>query len=116
MSAGTPRSRGFVERSVHAIGVMRDVGLLSPSFVVSLVRGAREGGQSTATGVAAGHYLRRDQVSIIDDHGTTSFSELRTRTLSIAQGLRAAGVGPGHNVGILARNHRGFAEAASATG
>jgi len=116
MSAGTPRSRGFVERSVHAIGVLRDVGLLSPSFVVSLVRGAREGGQSTATGVAAGHYLRRDQVSIIDDRGTTSFSELRTRILSIAQGLRAAGVGPGHNVGILARNHRGFAEASSATG
>jgi fatty-acyl-CoA synthase len=114
-NANTP-SRGIIGRTTHALGVLSDVGLLSPRFLVSVLRGAREAGPSTAIGVLAGHYHRGDAPSIIDDAGTTSFAELRRRTLSIAQGLRAAGVGPGHNVGILVRNHRGFAEASSATG
>jgi len=115
MPAAIPQLREIVERTTHAFGVLNDVGLLSPRYVVSMTRGVFETGPSTASGVIGGHYYRGKEPSIIDDAGTTSFTELRSRSLSIAQGLRAAGVGPGHNVAILARNHRGFVEATTAT-
>ena len=106
--------RKLFDRTSHTLGVFNDVGLLSPHYIVSMVRAAFEAGPSTAIGVMGGRHYRGHDASIIDDTGTTSFIELHERSLSIAQGLRAAGVGPGHNVGILARNHRGFAEAMTA--
>ena len=108
--------RGFLARATHALGVLGDVGLLSPRFVYSMVRGAVEAGPSAAIGVLAGHHYRGDEAALVDDRGPVTFTELRDRSRSIAQGLREAGVGPGHNVGILTRNHRGFAEATSAVG
>ncbi len=114
VSARTPAgSIGFAR---HAFDVLRGVGILSPRFITSVLRSVRETGPSPAMGVLAGHHLRGAEPSIICDAGTTSFSELRSRSISIAQGLRARGVGPGHNVGILARNHRGFVEATTAAG
>ncbi len=115
MPAAIPRLREIIDRTTHALGVLNDVGLLSPRFMVSMARGVLETGPSTASGVIGGDYYRGKEASIIDDAGRTSFAELRSRSLSIAQGLRAAGVGPGHNVAILARNHRGFVEATTAT-
>jgi acyl-CoA synthetase (AMP-forming)/AMP-acid ligase II len=114
MPTAIPQLREIIERTTRTFGVLNDVGLLSPRFILSMARGIYETGPSTASGVIGGHYYRGKQASIIDDAGTTSFAELRSRSLSIAQGLRAAGVGPGHNVAILARNHRGFVEATSA--
>ncbi len=114
MRTATPRIRGLIQRGAHALGVLNDVGLLSPRYIAAMARGAFEAGPSAATGVIGGHYYRGKAPAIIDDAGTTSFSELRKRSFSIAQGLRAAGVGPGHNVAILARNHRGFVEATTA--
>jgi len=115
MTASPPSAKNLIQRAAHNFGVLRDVGLLSPRFLASMARGAIEAGPSPAIGVLAGHHLRGSEPAVIDDAGTTSFEELRNRTLSIAQGLRAAGVGPGHNVGILCRNHRGFIEASMAT-
>ena len=115
MAPATPRLRDFFDRSTHALGVLNDVGLLSPRFAVSMARGIFEAGPSSAASVIVGDHYRGEETSIIDDAGTTSFAGLRSRCLSIAHGLRAAGVGPGHNVAILTRNHRGFAEAAAAT-
>ena len=114
MPTAIPQLRKIIDRTSHAFGVLSDVGLLSPRFMLSMPRGIYETGPSTASGVIGGRYYRGREASIIDDAGTTSFEELRSRSLSIAQGLRAAGVGPGHNVAILARNHRGFVEATTA--
>jgi len=114
MPTAIPQLRKIIDRTTHTFGVLNDVGLLSPRFMLSMARGIYETGPSTASGVIGGHYYRGREASIIDDAGTTSFDELRSRSLSIAQGLRAAGVGPGHNVAILARNHRGFVEATTA--
>ncbi len=114
MSAAPPRISRFIQRGAHTLGVLNDVGLLSPRFLAAMARGIFETGPNAASGVIGGYYYRRNEPSIIDDAGTTSFAELRRRSLSIAQGLRAAGVGPGHNVAILARNHRGFVEATTA--
>ena len=87
MTSATPQPRSFFERTTHAFGVLHDVGLLSPRFLVSMLRGAREAGASTALGVVAGRHHRGDAASIIDDAGTTSFADLHTRTLSIANAL-----------------------------
>lgn len=114
MPTAIPQLRKIIDRTTHTFGVLNDVGLLAPRFMLSMARGIYETGPSTASGVIGGHYYRGREASIIDDAGTTSFDELRSRSLSIAQGLRAAGVGPGHNVAILARNHRGFVEATTA--
>ena len=110
-----PPPTNVVGRMTRTFDVLWRVGLLSPRFVTSTLRGAYEAGPSTGIGVSAGHYFRGDAASIIDDNGSTSFSELRARVLSIANGLQSSGVGPGHNVAILARNHRGFVEATMAT-
>ncbi|MFP6654997.1 MAG: AMP-binding protein [Myxococcota bacterium] len=107
--------RDWVDRSSHTFGVLQGAGLLSPRYLFSMARGIQEAGPSSVSGIFGGRFFRGAAPSIIDDAGTTSFAQLRTRTLSIAQGLRAAGVGPGHNVAILARNHRGFVEATAAT-
>jgi acyl-CoA synthetase (AMP-forming)/AMP-acid ligase II len=114
MSRATPSIRGFMERTRRTIDILGSTGLLSPRYMISMARGLHETGPSTASGVFGGRFYRGAEPAIIDDAGTLSFAQLRMRTLSIAQGLRAAGVGPGHNVAILARNHRGFVEATSA--
>jgi len=116
MPTESPRLGRIVKRGAHTFRVLNRVGILSPRYVAAMTRGAIESGPSLAVGVVGGHYYRGRAPAVIDDSGTTTFSELRRRSLSIAQGLRAAGVGPGHNVAILARNHRGFVEATTAAG
>jgi acyl-CoA synthetase (AMP-forming)/AMP-acid ligase II len=104
----------LVARTSRAVRTLHEVGLLDPRFMLSYARAAIEHGQSLALGIAAASRLRPREVAIIDDAGELLFAELEARVLSIAAGLREAGVGPGHNVGILCRNHRGFVEATAA--
>ncbi len=101
-------------RASRAVRTLHDAGLLNPRFVISYARAAIDHGQSLAMGIAAATRLRPGGVAIIDDAGELLFAELEDRVFSIAAGLRQAGVGPGHNVGILCRNHRGFIEATAA--
>jgi fatty-acyl-CoA synthase len=71
---------------------------------------------------AAGRYPNR--AAVIDDTGdgepvTVTYGELWRRAHGIAAGLEDLGVGAGHKVGLLARNHSGFVEglvAIAATG
>ena len=116
MPSTTPDPMRLLRRGAQTLRVLGGAGLLSPGYLAAMTRAAIEGGPGPAMGVLAGHHYRGRAASIVDDAGTTTFSDLRRRSLSIAQGLRAAGVGPGHNVAILARNHRGFVEATSAVG
>jgi fatty-acyl-CoA synthase len=116
MPSTTPEWPRLLRRGVHTFRVLGGAGLLSPRYMAAMTRAIVESGPSPAIGVLGGHYYRGRAPAVVDDAGTTSFTELRRRCLSIAQGLRAAGVGPGHNVAILARNHRGFVEATSAVG
>ncbi len=115
MTSAQAPQRGLVARTTHAARVFHQLGVLSPSFFVSLVRGGLAAGAGNpAAGVVTGRHYRGDQPAIVDEAGGTTFNELYDRTQRIAQGLRAVGVGPDHNVGILARNHRGFVEATAA--
>ena len=60
--------------------------------------------------------LRRPgDVGLVDEVGAPlTFGEIEARTNAIARGLAAAGVKCGDGVGLYARNHRGFVEAAVA--
>ena len=56
-----------------------------------------------------------DQLSLIDDIGTLTFSEVQQRTDSLARALSERGVVEGESVALMCRNHRGFVEATVAT-
>jgi len=71
-------------------------------------------GTSVAALVAGAAARYPDRVAVVDDHGTTDYRELWHRSQAIAASLAARGVGPDVRVGVLARNHRGFVEAAAA--
>jgi fatty-acyl-CoA synthase len=70
-----------------------------------------------SVGVSAARFP--DATAIVDDEGSITYRQLWTRTDALAAHLIAKGVGPGSQVGVLARNHHGFVEstlAAAKTG
>ncbi|MCA1710376.1 MAG: AMP-binding protein [Actinobacteria bacterium] len=71
-------------------------------------------GTTPATGYAAGAARHPRRPAVVDDDGVLSWRDVDTRTDRIAGELRARGVQEGDAVGLLARNGRGFVEAAAA--
>ncbi len=71
-------------------------------------------GTSVAALVAGAAARYPDRIAVVDDHGTTDYLELWRRAQAIAAALALRDIGPGVRVGLLARNHRGFVEAATA--
>ncbi len=69
---------------------------------------------SPATGYAAGAARHPHRVALIDDLGSLTYREIDARSGRIAAELTRLGVRSGDAVGLLARNGRGFAEAAAA--
>lgn len=55
-----------------------------------------------------------DRVALIDERGGLTYAELVARTDAIAAAWLARGFQPGGSIAILARNHRGFVDAAFA--
>ena len=114
MDVSRSRTPGAIERGRRAFRALHKAGLLQPRFLVSMGRGAARHGGSFGAVIAGARLLRGDETAIVDDAGSLTFRELEDRVLKIAQGLRETGVGPGENVGILCRNHRGFVESTAA--
>ncbi len=83
----------------------------SPAALFRLLREARRGGQNPFTLLAVTAARWPNRVALIDDDGTFSYRDLRSRTESLAHELYRHGVGPGHAVGILCRNGHSFVEA-----
>jgi len=71
-------------------------------------------GITPATGYAAGAARHPRRPAVIDDAGVLTWRDIDTRTDRIAGELRSRGVAEGDSVGLLARNGRGFVEAAAA--
>jgi fatty-acyl-CoA synthase len=101
------------QRGRRLLRALHTAGILSPRYLVSVGRSVVRHGNSLAAVVAASELIRPDDVAIVDDAGKLTFTELKQRVFSVANGLKAS-VGPGDNVGILCRNHRGFVEATAA--
>jgi fatty-acyl-CoA synthase len=51
------------------------------------------------------------RTGLVDDFGSLTYAEMDRRSNVVGNALRAAGLGPGHGVGILCRNHRGMFDA-----
>jgi fatty-acyl-CoA synthase len=97
--------------------VLVRAGLLSPvrpDRLLGMALAVARWGLTPATGYAAGAARHPDRIALIDDEGSLTYREIDQRTDRLAGELRARGVGVATPVGLLARNGRGFVEAAVA--
>lgn len=101
-------------RSLRIADQLRRAGVLRPMAPSRIVRAAallRRWGRSPAAGYALAAIRSPDAPAVIDEAGTTSFSEIHQRSNALAHALQQRGIGPGDAVALLCRNHRGFLEA-----
>ena len=84
---------------------------MAPSRIVKAAALMRRWGPSPAAGYALSALRSPNEPAVIDEAGSTSFSEIHARSNSLAHALRKRGIGPGDAVALLCRNHRGFLEA-----
>ncbi|MFC6010608.1 AMP-binding protein [Nocardia lasii] len=97
--------------AVLSSGMLTPVG---PRKAAALARSLYQYGPSPAMLLAATAIRHPDKTAIIDDSGSMTYRRLQQRTEAIAAALYAACATPPRSVGILCRNHRGFAEALGA--
>jgi fatty-acyl-CoA synthase len=100
-----------------AARVLMQSGLLRPARpdqLIGMALAVARWGLTPATGYAAGAARHPRNPAVIDDQGVLTWRDIDTRTDRIAGELRARGIAEGDAVGLLARNGRGFVEAATA--
>ncbi|WP_163505899.1 AMP-binding protein [Fodinicola acaciae] len=101
---------------LQAVRVLAASGVLDPPWhLPALVRARRETGMSPASLVAIAAAQRPDNLAVIDERGTMTYSQLDDQAARVASGLRTR-VGDVHSVAVLCRNHRGFLLATAAAG
>ncbi|MEA2158449.1 MAG: fatty-acyl-CoA synthase [Solirubrobacteraceae bacterium] len=100
--------RGVIE-SIAAVHAWRAgmIGADPPRRALAVFRAIDRLGQLGGA-VAIAAIRHGDQVGLIDEIGSLTFSELDARSDALACGLRARGLVEGDGIGILCRNHRGF--------
>lgn len=104
--AGT---KATAARVLTQAGVIRPLG---PRRLLDLGRamGGFGLGLAGTFGSAAARFP--DRLAVIDERGALTYRELDERSNAIADALVRDGIRPGDGVALLARNHRGFVEAA----
>jgi acyl-CoA synthetase (AMP-forming)/AMP-acid ligase II len=104
-------TRNLVATGGRALLRSRLISPPGPRALVRVLNEVRRGGTNpfTLLAVAAARWPHR--VAIIDDEGSISYAQLRTRTEAVADELYRRGVGPGKAVAIWCRNGHGFVEA-----
>ncbi|HUP99401.1 MAG TPA: AMP-binding protein, partial [Aeromicrobium sp.] len=115
-----PPSVSPLSRAAHELGnaaVLVKAGIIAPMNPAKLPRmglSALKWGATVATGVSVNAVRRPDDLMVIDEDGQLTWSQVDQRTDAVAVALRERGVQPGDAVGLMARNGRGFVEAAVA--
>src|SRR5919199_1481124 len=100
-------------RGIHAARTFYSAGMITadrPDRLVGLVQALRKWGNTPAAGYAAAAARYPDQDAIIDELGRLTFAEVEDRTNRLANALMDAGILEGDQIGLMARNHRGFIE------
>ncbi|MFC4376332.1 AMP-binding protein [Nocardia halotolerans] len=105
------RQWGSAVPAVLASGMLAPVG---PRKAAALARSFHRYGPTPAMLLAATAIRHPDKIAIIDDSGQLTYRRLQQRAEAIAAALYAACPTPPKSVGIICRNHRGFAEAMAA--
>lgn len=88
-------------------GVLTPVG---PRALASLVRSFWQFGPTPAMLLAASAIRFPDRAALIDDSGQLTYRDLQRRAEAIAAAVYARTPSAPRSVGIICRNHRGFAE------
>jgi acyl-CoA synthetase (AMP-forming)/AMP-acid ligase II/carbon monoxide dehydrogenase subunit G len=107
-------------RVLHELGnvaVLARAGIIAPMRPDKLPRlglAALAWGPTLAAALAAGAIRHPERAVVEDEQGEVSYAEMHERTDAVACGLRELGIAEGDSVGLMARNHRGFIEAAVA--
>lgn len=108
-------ARAVAGLALPALRALADAGALRPlppARALRALAAARALGMGAAGGCAVSAARDPDGIAVIDERGSVSFAELTARAERIAAGLRAEhGIGPGRDLAVMCRNHRGFVEA-----
>jgi len=99
---------------VHTARTLVGAGILQPVRPDRLVRiglTLARWGPTPAAGYAGAAIRYPNELALIDELGSLTFSEVHRRTNGLAHGLADHGINEGDNVAILCRNHRGFIDA-----
>ncbi|MFF0543149.1 acyl-CoA synthetase [Nocardia thailandica] len=96
--------------TVKALGVLRSRGVTDPTKPLETLRTMRETRIFGPQAALVQHSARvaPEQVALADERGELTYRELDRQSTAVARGLRAAGIGEGMVVGVLARDHRGL--------
>ena len=100
--------------TAKSLKVLVDTGVIAPMAprtLLATISSTVRWGSTPAAGYTASAARRPDRTAIIDELGTLTFREVHERTNAVANELNNAGIGPGDNVAVLCRNHRGFIDA-----
>ena len=109
--------RHEIAKKLYVPRIMRARGLTPPAdprVLLKMLRIRNHFGSTAATGYALGNLRFPDREAIIDEAGSLTFADIHTRTNALAHALSDEGVLEGDRIAIMARNHRGFIEAAVA--
>ncbi len=105
------RHWGSALPAIAKSGMLAPVG---PRKAAALARSFYRYGPTPAMLLAATAIRHPEKLAIIDDAGQLTYRQLQGRAEAIAAALFASTATPPRSVGILCRNHRGFAEALAA--
>jgi acyl-CoA synthetase (AMP-forming)/AMP-acid ligase II len=109
--AAQARSKAIAARVLTQAGVIQPFG---PVTLVGLVKALRSWGMGLAGGFTAVAIRFPARTGLIDELGDLTFQEIDERSNALADELAKLGVTEGDGVALLARNHRGFVDAALA--
>jgi fatty-acyl-CoA synthase len=109
--AAQARSKAVAARVLTQAGVIQPFG---PVTLVGLVKALRSWGMGLAGGFTAVAIRFPARTGLVDELGDLTFREIDERSNALADELSKLGVGEGDGVALLARNHRGFVDAALA--
>jgi acyl-CoA synthetase (AMP-forming)/AMP-acid ligase II len=109
--AAQARNKAIAARVLTQAGVIQPFG---PVTLVGIVKAVRTWGMGVAGGFTAVAVRFPERTGLIDELGDLTFREIDERSNALADELARLGVGEGDGVALLARNHRGFLDAALA--
>jgi len=105
------RSKAIAARVLTQAGVIQPFG---PTTLVGIVKAVRTWGMGVAGGFTAVAVRFPERTGLVDELGDLTFREIDERSNALADELARRGVRAGDGVALLARNHRGFLDAALA--
>jgi len=106
-----------VTTKLHTLITLAEAGVIRPTRpdrLVALARALIRFGPTPAAGYTGSAARFPNELAVIDELGTLTFSEVHERTNRLAHALADQGIGEGDAVGIMCRNHRGWIDALTA--